>query len=140
MSRPFVFATAVCVIVPACFAQAPGMSRGEQLPSYSAAQADGNFWCDPKGPYYASIACNAAPDGTMWVNTVVACNRDGGAERVKLQQPMDGSAGGNSCLVGTDGSKFGRWGLTDPRTRTYSPSWPNRTDTLTASSDSENLA
>jgi hypothetical protein len=156
------------------------MSRGEQLlsiigdecmrraefalksESYNAARAGGNFWSGPKGSYYASIACNAAPDGKMWINTVLASNRDdGGAERVRLQQRIDRPAGGDSCIVGTwncsytggsgqvtingdgtmtDGSKSGRWGLTDARTRTYALSWPNSTDTLVVSSDCRSLA
>lgn len=106
----------------------PAISRGEQLLSitgdecmrrallafqeegYNATWQGANLYLGQKEIHSAYIMCNAAPDGKMWVNIVVASNAgDGnvpGAERVKLQGRMDKSGGGDS-----GGTLKGEWDI-----------------------------
>lgn len=94
-------------------AQAPGWSRGQQNLAISydecvrravlALQAEGHrmdyaagaFAVGVREPHTSVIMCNAAPDGSTWVNIVVASNGDGGGSlRQRLQAQMDAGGGG----------------------------------------------
>jgi len=120
---------------PAAQGQAPGWSRGQQLlaitydecvrrapaalqtEGYRIDYAAGAFAVGIKDVHTAVIMCNAAPEGKIWVNIVVASNGDGGGDQrqrlqARMEQPAQGgSAGGNPGGTGREGCQAADYSL-----------------------------
>ena len=120
----YVVALITSVFTISTLSQNPVASRGEQLLSINqnecmsrartALEAEGYRFLTGgtyssifggKSVHTAGILCNAAPDGKIWVNIVVASVHNDmnvpGRERVRLQERMDPPAAGPlSCGLG----------------------------------------
>lgn len=128
-NRSIIFRRGFLALIPLIFVlpsfgQNPVASRGEQLLSITQEEcsergrqaliAEGytfltstRIW-GGKTIHTAGILCNAAPNGKMWVNIIVASTHSDpnvpGAERVKLQGRMEQSASGPAVIQASWGT------------------------------------